>query len=185
MFKVETNIEQFKESVKLNIKQIIDGDKILREAALDAVALISDRVQQRGMRTDGELIGGGKYSTKKLKSFSTKSGGKAFDFDSVANKKQQKNRKSNDFDGGYKEFREEAGRQTDFIDLTLTGDMMGDFTVCPEGKTGYVIGFRGQFSSDKADWNEAKFGTIFQLSESESKIIQSVVNKNINEILNK
>lgn len=40
----------------------MDTDKVLRVAANDALVIISDRVQQYGKKTDGSLIGGGKYS---------------------------------------------------------------------------------------------------------------------------
>jgi hypothetical protein len=179
VFKVETNIEQFKQSVKANLQQLVNSDKILREAALGAVALISDRVQQRGLKTDGGKIKSDKNSVAAHKNFKT---GKIF-----SKRKRTTNRVllSTPYSEEYAETRISKGLEVDKIDLTFSGDMMGDFVVAPDGKTGYVIGFRGQLSSDKADWNERRFGTIFQLSTTEANLVQSIVTKKINEIFNK
>lgn len=155
MFKVESNIEQVKKEVKLTINQLIDVDKILREASLDAVVMISDRVQQRGENTAGE-----KMITKSTP-------------------------KKGAYSSSYADKRVKNGLQIEHIDLTFQGDMMNDFTVAPDGETGYIIGFRGQLSSDKSEWNERKFGTIFQLSETESELIKSIITNKINAILNK
>lgn len=155
MFTVESNIDQVKKQVKLKLEQLIDVDKTLREAALDAVVLISDRVQQRGENTSGQ-----KMITKSVK-------------------------KTGSYDAYYAEKRTKKGLQTDHIDLTFNGDMMNDFHIAPDGETSYIIGFRGQLSSDKSDWNERKFGTIFQLSGKESELITSIITKRINAILNK
>lgn len=179
MFKVETNIEQFKQSIKINLQQLIEGDKLLREAALDAVALISDRVQQRGLKSDNSPIKSEKNSVAAHKNNKT---GKIF-----SKKKKTTTRVllSTPYNEEYAAKRIKKGLEIDKIDLTFSGDMMGDFIVAPEGKTGYVIGFKGQLSSDKADWNERRFGEIFQLSNNEAKLIQDIVAKKINAILNK
>lgn len=58
------------------------------------------------------------------------------------------------------------GRQVKIIDLTYSGEMMDSFTFSPLGKD-YVVGFSQDFAGQKADWNEERFGTIFQLSTEE------------------
>jgi hypothetical protein len=179
VFKVETNIEQFKNNIKGELAQLIQGDKLLREIALDTVVLISDRIQQRGLKADGTPIKSDKNNIAAHKNFKT---GKIF---SKRKKTTTRVILSTPYSEEYAKKRVKKGLEIDKIDLTFSGDMMGDFIVAPEGKTGYVIGFKGQLSSDKADWNERKFGTIFQLSDSEAKLIQEKVRIKINEIFNK
>lgn len=143
---------------KLNSSNLIpkslNVEKLAREIAFDALALVSDRIQQRGEKSDGSKI------TSPAK---TKFGA---------------------YSKGYGVKRKKAGRETDYIDLTFSGDMMGDFIVSPVNG-GAEVGFKGKESSDKADWNEAKFGTIFHLSEDETQQLNDIVQSRINEILNK
>lgn len=179
MFKVETNIEQFKNSIKGTLEQLIQGDKLLREVALDTVVLISDRVQQKGLKSDGSPIKSDKNSVSAHKNNKT---GKLF---SKRKKTTTRVLLSTPYSEEYAAKRVKKGLEIDKIDLTFSGDMMGDFIVAPEGKTGYIIGFKGQLSSDKADWNERRFGTIFQLTDSEANLIKGIVSKKINEIFNK
>jgi hypothetical protein len=179
VFKVETNIEQFKKEVNLSLSKLIDGDKLLREAAFNAVALISNRVQQEGKKSDGSLIKSDKNSIPAFKNNKT---GKIF---SKRKKTTTRVLLSTPYNEEYAKKRFKQGLEINKVDLTFSGDMMGDFIPAPEGKTGYAIGFRGQHSSDKADWNERLFGTIFQLSTNEANLIQGIVTTKINEILNK
>jgi hypothetical protein len=47
----------------LELEQALgDADVILRTGTQDLYAQVSERIQQRGQRTDGQLIGGGVYS---------------------------------------------------------------------------------------------------------------------------
>lgn len=155
MFKIESNIEDVKKSIQKTLTNSIKFDQALREGALSAVALISDRVQQRGERADGSKM--------------------------VTSSKE----KIGAYSKPYAKQREKKGLQTSIIDQTYSGDMMGDFVPAPEGANSYIVGFRGQLSSDKADWNERKFGKIFQLSERETKLVQGIITKRLNASSNK
>lgn len=180
MYKVESNFSDLIVKVTSTFDQLKDTDKVLRVAALNTAAIITDRVQQEGKKTDGSQIG--KYSEKNLK-FKSITG----KFSDIANKKQLKKRlkshgDTNEFHGGYKEFRESLGFQTEFIDLTLTGDMFNDFIVEPVGTNSYEVGFRGEESSKIAGYHEKRFGPIFQLSTSEVQLIESEIAQKINDI---
>lgn len=155
MFKVNSNIEQIINIQLKTLDQLADADKVLREAAFNTVAIISHRVQQEGKAINGEQI---KSTSKK---------------------------KYNAYSYGYGKKRNKEGYQTEKIDLTFSGDMMGDFLPAPEDKTSYVVGFRGKTASDKADWNERRFGKIFELSKAESDLIGGIISKKVNEILNR
>lgn len=181
MFKVESDIDKFYQKQLKTFEQLASADKVLREAAFDTVVIISDRVQRTGKKTDGSPIG--QYSEKTL-NFKGITG----NFEVFATKKQKKKRLKgfgdyDEFYGGYKELRESLGLQTQFVDLTFSGDMMGDLVPVPDGPTSYLVGFRGKKSSDTAGYNEKKYGVIFQLSPSELSFIMNKVNAKINEIL--
>jgi len=159
---------------KLN--DLRNPDKVFRTAAINSLALVSTRIQQKGQDASGDLIGGGQYSTeaRKIKGFKD-----------VANKRQQKTQKTDVFSGGYEEFRQKAGRQTNYIDLTLTGGMFAGFTVERQNNN-YVVGFTGSGKNSpswKAKMNEERFGEIFSLGLSEERLIYSIIERSINEIL--
>ncbi len=155
MFKVESNLNDVFQNTAKKLEETIQFDKIIREAAFDGVALISRRVQNEGEKTDGSKITS--PSSKKIGAYSY----------------------------GYGNKRKKRGRQVDHIDMTFSGDMMGDLVPIPEGENSYIIGFRGKLSSDKAEWNELKFGKIFQLSESEIKLIGKTVEDKVHAIIGK
>lgn len=154
MFKIETNIGELVQNQLQVFDDLIDADKILREAALDTLALISNRVQNRGEKADGTKI--------------------------VSKSPSRKGAYSRNY--GLK--RQRSGREVDIIDLTATdqGGMMDSLTVEPEGNNSYVVGFAGQRASDLAEYNELRFGTIFEPSDSESDLIEEVINNRIDEI---
>lgn len=83
----------------------------------------------------------------------------------------------------YGKKREALGFQADHIDLTVTGVLMDGLQVGPDGTGGYVVGFTSQRSSDLADYNEERFGTIFQMSTKEVDTIFGEVIDEVNAII--
>ena len=159
--------------------KLITQDRVVRRAFFDSIALISNRIQQRGEKTDGSQIG--KYSTKTLNFKAITSG-----FYKIGSKKQilSRYKSHGDIDEfyGYDDFRKALGRQVQFIDLTLTGEMIDGLTLIKQGKD-WVIGFISKASADKAQWNEAKFGTVFHLSENEIDLVISALEISIDEAI--
>lgn len=153
MFKVESDIDKFYQKQLKTFEQLASADKVLREAAFDTVVIISDRVQQQGKKTDGGLI------------------------------KSKASKKTGEYSFYHGKQRQKKGFTTEIIDLTFSGDMMGDFVPVPDGPTSYLVGFRGNKSSEVAEFNEQRFGVIFQLSPSELSFIMNKINTKINEIL--
>jgi hypothetical protein len=85
---------------------------------------------------------------------------------------------------GYAAKRKKEGRQVNFIDLTMYGDMFDNFgPPAPAGKNEYEIGFRNKESGDKAEWMEARFGEIFPLTDNELEANTSAIQKEVDEIL--
>lgn len=154
MMRIESNIDLFMASQKRMIANLRNADKVLRQGAFDSVALISDRIQQQGKKTDGSPI-----TTKSEKKF-------------------------NAYSYQYGKFRTKKGRETDHIDMTFTGDMMGDLLPVKDSEKSYIVGFRGKHSSDKAQFNEQRFGKLFNLSSGELKVVGDVINESISAIIN-
>lgn len=134
MITIVTNMDQVLKASLKQLESLLDDDKITRQAALDAVALVSNRVQNDGKKTDGSEI----------QSFYSK---------------------------GYASKRSKKGLQTNFVDLTFTGDMMDSF-IPFQNEGDWVAGFNSEKQGQKAEWNEMRFGTIFELSQSELQIIE-------------
>ncbi len=142
-----SNLNEVLASLGVKLNTLGDADKVLRTAAVDTVALISDRVQQDGLKTNGTPI----------KSF---------------------------YSAGYGAKRRKLGFQTQYVDLTFTGDMMADYTVVPDGQDSFVAGFRSEKSAQKAEYNEQRFGTVFEASKNELDILKESVIESVNKILN-
>ncbi len=138
--KIESNLASVMQNIQIDLTSLKDADKLFRQAAFDSVALISDRVQQDGLKTNETPI----------KSFYSLAYGKK---------------------------RRKEGLQTQYVDLTFDGDMMDDFTAAQSGNE-YHAGFRSEKQGQKADWNEQRFGTIFNLSGKETKtVVGGILNK--------
>lgn len=148
--RLSTNIHEVITRETAMFQQLIDSDKVLREVALDAVALISNRIQQEGKKSDGTKI---KTKAKSKFGAYSKSWGKS---------------------------RNRNGRQTDHIDLTNTGDMMGDFLPIPTGENEYGVRFSG--NAEKADYLEEYFGDIFLPTEEEEEFIVDSLTKKLDAI---
>lgn len=179
MQQVTTNLSDIIQQNKDLIKALEDPDKLFREAALDTVVLISDRVQQFGNKTDETPIKN-ESSGAEIKGFTNKKG----KFYSKARKGRVATIINTPYSQAYAKDRLKDGKQINFVDLTRSvGGMMDNFIMSPAGNTSYVVGFRGDSASDKAKWNEERFGTVFQLSKSESEIIQKVILRQVNGIV--
>jgi len=86
----------------------------------------------------------------------------------------------------YLNYRERAyGKTNKQINLNATGQMFRDLDIAPDGES-YTLGFKNSFNKQKADWNEERFGTIFQLSQDEVKeYIQPAVQEFIDNLFKK
>jgi hypothetical protein len=184
------NLPQWIEQNRKLIEKLKDPDRVLKTAALNSVALISERIQVFGKLSNGSDIGGGKgYSTKAVRAFNTKSGGRGFgNFGALATKKQMAARIRNQdddtqFDYGYKEFRESLGRQTRYIDYTLSGDLIQSFIALKDGSRYYVTGFTDKGNADKKDWLENMHGIAFELSPKEIDLAFKDIQNDVNKII--
>lgn len=185
---IQTNIADWINSQKVFLSDIKNPEKVIRRAAFDVLAIVAERIQGFGLLTNGQKIGGGKYSTGAFKSFTTKSGRKAFDFESIATKKQIKarNRNENDtqnFDYGYEEFRKSLGRQVSYIDYTLTGDLFKAWQVLKGPDGNYYAGFTDQENADKKGYLEKMHGVSFELSDKEIELLTKIIQEDVNNLI--
>lgn len=161
----------FRKANKELFAQLRNPEKVLGRAMFNAKALIQNRIQQKGENSEGGQIG--EYSEK---------GGSFSGFSKIASKKQQKKQSGSKFSGGYKQFRQKLGRQTEFVDLTLTGDLFRGFVVELDGR-GYVIGFIAT-EAGKAKGIEKKYGTVFQLTKEELELVEKAIIDDVKTIIN-
>ena len=159
-----------------NFRDISQADKVLREAALYAAPAVQARVQQDGQKADGTSLP--PYDSGKTVGISSPIGKK---FGDIATKKQAKAFGDKASFSSYKEFRQKLGRQTAYMDLTLTGDMWAAWRPIPISDTAYGVTFTTTEQAKIAGYLEERFGAIFELSEEELKqslkIIERLVTK--------
>lgn len=126
-----TDLLAFQQRLEHNLQ----GEFTTRAAMSSIEAMVAHRVQNEGRKTDGSLIGGGKYSAP------------------------------------YAKYRAAKGRQTAFIDLTMTGGMMTTgFRPVPLGREGWGLGFINAHEYAKYEANTKRFGEFIQPSQEEIEI---------------
>ena len=161
--------------LKQQLKNFSDASKaakVLRAAAVYAAPAVQGRVQQEGKKSDGTSLP--PYDSGK--SFSTSSPiGKRFG--DVANKRQQKAFGSGDSFGSYKDFRQKLGRQTAYMDLTLTGDMWASWRPIPISDQAYGVTFVSAEQNKIAGYLEERFGAIFELTDKELEQSLQTINR--------
>jgi hypothetical protein len=148
--------QQFK-----NFKEASQANKVLRAAAVYAAPAVQGRVQQEGKKSDGTSLP--PYDSGKSFSTSSPIGRR---FGDVANQRQQRAFGGDSF-GSYKEFRQKLGRQTAYMDLTLTGDMWASWRPIPISDQAYGVTFVSAEQNKIAGYLEERFGVIFELSDKE------------------
>jgi len=128
------------------------GSRIIREVALNYMAEMRDRIQNRGKASDGSDIG--KYSTKptyisidQMDGRKLKPEGKEFKGKRrstfASGKKKGKPHSSRYFEDGYEQYKTEAGRNTlGKVNLTFTGQFFNQMQLLPVPQ-GWGVGWSG------------------------------------------
>lgn len=145
MITIITNMDQVTKATLAQLDSLLDADKVTRQAALDSVAIISSRVQNDGLKTDGSPI-------------------------------------QSSYSDGYAKRRGKKGLQTEFVDLTFMGDMM-DSLLPFQNNGDWVVGFNSSKQAQKAEWNEIRFGKVFDLSGNEIEVIKKGIEERVGNIL--
>ncbi len=179
-----TSTHQFMLAQMANLKDLTNVNKVLRIAAIESADAVQSRIQQKGLKSDGsalppydtgKTIGAGSPISKR--------------FGQIASKKRIGARMKSHGDTkefyGYADFRRSLGRQTSYMDFTLSGDMWNSWKVIPIDSESLGVAFTASEQSKIAGFLEARFGDCFILSEQEFKQAMETINIQILKILNK
>ncbi len=137
------------------LQQLTNPDKVLRQAVVTMVPEMKNRIQQDGKKSDGSQITS--PSPEKFGAYSKQYGKK----------------------------RAKKGRQIGHIDLTFNGDMMRNLKPGPTGPNSYGIGFLASEQRKIANYNEEKFGIIFDPTDQELKQSLVTIVKAVRQIMSK
>lgn len=150
-----SSIKGFLEVQIKNLTNAMNPDKVLRQAVVTLVPEMKNRIQQDGKKSDGGPI------------------------------TSNSNPKFGAYSEGYGKKRSKKGRQTNIIDLTFNNDMMRDLKPGPTGPISYGAGFLSNEQRKIANFNEERFGVIFDPTDQELKQSLVTINKAIQKELSK
>ena len=153
------------------------GSRIIREVALNAMAEIRDRIQNRGEASQGGGIG--QYSTdpiyvpvSEMVGKKLPPAGKLFNGKRrlvfKSGKKKGEAHSSRYFADGYSQYKTDIGRNTlGAVNLTLSGQLFNQLAIFPTAQ-GWGMGWSGSELADRADYLTIKYRKeIFSPSSSE------------------
>ena len=173
----------------------LDKELLTREIAFSMSAVVSDRIQDKGLNSDGQKIGD--YSTRptvinnedfrKTTIPNPIPDNKKSSVEFMPIPQPSKNGKKGfygiPFEGGYKQFRSSLGLNSSFVDVTLTGEMMNNFAPVPVNPESWGIGFTNPEMAKRSDYVEEKYGTIFELTEDEEETVGKIVDDKLTQLI--
>lgn len=171
-------IKEFQVKLDNKIKNLKLFTDPLRIAAFTTTAQMGERIFDEGKKEDGSEIG--QYSTKPTYislAVAPKPKGRPTGKTGKSKFKNGEDHKSKYFPSGYKGYRENIGRQTAHVDLSLTGELRMDFgNQRPVAEPRKITDFEYQIRLDKdidqkkRAGAEEKYGEIFTPSEPEKEL---------------
>lgn len=179
------NMERFRSYLQTQFER-----DILLRGTLTLAAQIRNRVEQRGVNSEGAKFKG--YSTRPTlagaKTFTSKAA-----FDRIAGTKEKRKllkwvtfsaggRTYRLFvvEGGYKQIRELEGRQTDHKSFNRTGFMWLHYGIIGKEKNKYIIGGKTDDSQDKINMNsERENSGIIYSTETEDQVLADFVTQQL------
>jgi hypothetical protein len=147
--------KQFLEVQIRNLTNAMNADLVLRKAVVTMTGELKNRITQ-----DGKLSNGGKITSPSPEKFGA-------------------------YSKGYGKKRAKNGRQTAIIDLVYSGAMIVDLKPGPTGPNSFGLGFLSNEQRKIANFNEERFGAIFDPTDQELKQSLVTINKAITKILSK
>lgn len=159
--------------------------EVMVKMAVSALTLIKERVQETGTNAKGQKYK--PYSTKPmLANCSTMI---LSSCNKIAGSKQKrkelnwvtiKGHKLFEIPGGYKQYRELMGRQTNHVDFSVTNNMWNDINVISKSsdhqKGVAIIGAKQEIEKKKLEGNTKRRGDILDLSASEIEDLKLTYN---------
>jgi len=189
-------VQEYNERLEGVIADLRGGEhgKVMIQVASDALAMIRQRVQQKGEDSEGKqytpyskkpMLSGSKNMTTSAFNRIAGSKAKRRDLNWVTLQSGGKNVRLFEIEGGYKEFRELHGRQTGHVDFTFTGRMMGNVNIQQESNEVVIIGAKSSDERKKMEGNVAKRGKIIMVNKEETKILADIYDQGILNIFRK
>lgn len=167
---------------------MMEEERIVTTAAFAVLAELIDRIFREGKDSNGGKIGD--YSTDEIwikipysgvNNSRLKKKGKPKGKD----KKAKETKSTMYFNGGYADFRKKVGRQNSTVDLNLSGELARNVIVAKKSDS-IVIGISTYENAKKANSLEEKYKkNIFSLTNEEKSLFLRIVNREIEELLNK
>ena len=182
MITMTTNIEKIIADIQSRVRSVMPGgsvnDSALRAAASTQLALCIQRIHVDGKASDGSAIG--EYSTKETY-ISGKSSPVKLDNEGRTGRRNFESsgqpHTSKYFEGGYKAFRSEIGRDSSKVVLDLSGQLKIQLSIIPTNK-GYGLGWPNVEMRKRAGYLELKYRKkIWRPTESEETIIIKIIQK--------
>lgn len=134
------------------------SDRNLRISLSTTLSVHKPRIFAQGFDAKGAKIG--TYSTKPI---------------SIAKNKQARNTGKTYFKGGYAEYKRAVGKNTGFVNLRNTDQMMMDYGIV--GSNGnYGFGFQNSDNAKKSEWMDHKYNKlIFDISRYEENVLADII----------
>lgn len=188
------NIDNFSKAL------LVEMPRIDANVALDAFALISNRIENSGTNEKGELLGA--YSENQLPLFFFNPKDKAQAISDKIGKKSisgtGSQKKKKEFKGttlSYYDWREGNNLQTKFVNLNFTGDMFRDTgvvkQVIDEKITITTVGGKntknrnGNSTDDILGFNAQRYGDFLAASQEEEKLLANTYDVQIQSLIDK
>lgn len=186
-------LKEWQKKLDDSVKNIKNFTEPTRIAAFTATAKMGERIFDEGKTQSGSDIGD--YSTKPLYvSLAVAPKPKGSPTGKTGKSKFEDGRihKSKYFEQGYKGYRDNVGRQTGFVDLSLTGELRMDFgnqklTAEPRkiNNLEYQIRLDKEVNQNKREGADEKYGIVFSPSETERNIFFDTIQFEFNNRLSK
>jgi arylsulfatase A-like enzyme len=158
-------------------------DTVMRTVATSMLGEVKTRIHEEGKAADGSDIG--QYDTTHPLYVNPKNSPKSFPTKGKTGKTRFKNGRQHatGYFDSYKSFRDEIGRPTDRVNLSLSGQMNNQFVVIATDK-GYGLGWNNEEMPERAEGLAKKYGKeIWALSETEQSKAIEVAQDTINKLL--
>jgi len=187
------DIPEYNKRINGVVKDLQSGAhaEVMVKLAIEAVRLIKIRVQETGVNAKGQKFK--PYSTKPMlancstmilsacsKIAGSKAKRKELDWVTI------KGHKLFEIPGGYKQYRELMGRQTNYVDFSVTNNMWNDINVISKQsdhqKGIAIIGAKQDIEKKKLAGNTKRRGDILDLSAKEIEELKVTYNLGVLQI---
>lgn len=181
-----TTEEAIKNMDKIIAESVSEFGVVMLQVAQSANTLMKQRIVETGVDAEGKPFA--PYSTKPMLANCKSKYMSAAVCNQLAGTPEKRkelkwvtvnNKKLFEIDGGYKEFRELHGRQTNHVDFNWTGEMWANVQVVSsedEHRTGLArISTLSETENDKLSGNTDRRGEILMLNDSEVKVVSDII----------